>query len=128
MYVSLVMCIIYCIEINVGLMFLCILYICVDEREFIINQLAKIIKDQSYRMRNNLHYPYPMLDQIDDDKREFTYDLASHLPEVNSGNQKIPFAVLPNDRRYYQPGSLVVVSFRVVVLITSVLACMHVSL
>ncbi|KAL4097463.1 hypothetical protein QTP88_022245 [Uroleucon formosanum] len=74
-----------------------------DEREFIINQLAKIIKDQSYRMRNNLQDPYPMLDQIDNDKREFTYDLASHLPEVNSGNQEIPFAVLPNDRRYNQP-------------------------
>jgi len=87
-------------------MFLCILYICVDEKKFIINQLAKIIKDQSYRMRNNLQDPYPIpLDQIDDDKREFTYDLASYLPEVNSGNQEIPFAVLPNDRRYYQPGS-----------------------
>lgn len=94
-------------EINFGLMFLCILlYICVDEKELIINELAEIIKDQSYRMRNNLQDPYPIpLDQIDDDKRAFTYDLASHLPEINTGNQKIPFAVLPNDRRYYQPGS-----------------------
>ncbi|XP_022165666.1 uncharacterized protein LOC111030463 isoform X1 [Myzus persicae] len=75
-----------------------------EEKEFIINQLAKIIKDQSYRMRNNLQDPYLIpLDQIDDDKGAFTYDLASHLPEINTGNQEIPFAVLPNDRRYYQP-------------------------
>ncbi|XP_015365351.1 PREDICTED: uncharacterized protein LOC107162820 [Diuraphis noxia] len=77
-----------------------------DAKELIINQLAQIIKDQNYRMRNNLQDPYPIpLDQIDDDKRAFTYDLASHLPEINTGNQEIPFAVLPNDRRYYQPGS-----------------------
>jgi hypothetical protein len=88
-------------------MFLC-MYICVDEKEFIIDQLAKIIKDQSYRMQNNLQDSYPIpLDQIDDNKQAFTYDLASHLPEINTGNQEIPFAVLPNDRRYHQSGSLV---------------------
>lgn len=82
--------------------------VCVDAKERIINELAQIIEDQSYRIqkRNNLQDPYPIpLDQIDDDKRAFTYDLASHLPEINTGNQEIPFAVLPNDRRYYQPGS-----------------------
>ncbi|CAH1716699.1 neural proliferation differentiation and control protein 1 isoform X2 [Aphis gossypii] len=74
-----------------------------DEKEFIIDQLAKIIKDQSYRMRNNLQDSYPIpLDQIDDNKQSFTYDLASNLPEINTGNQEIPFAVLPNDRRYHQ--------------------------
>uniref|UniRef100_A0A2S2PQJ3 Neural proliferation differentiation and control protein 1 n=1 Tax=Schizaphis graminum TaxID=13262 RepID=A0A2S2PQJ3_SCHGA len=76
-----------------------------DEKEFIIDQLAKIIKDQSYRMQHNLQDSYPIpLDQIDDNKQAFTYDLASHLPEINTGNQEIPFAVLPNDRRYYQSG------------------------
>lgn len=80
--------------------------ICVEEKEYIINQLAKIIKDQSYRMQNNLQDSYPIpRDQIDDSKQTFTYDLASHIPEINTGNQEIPFAVLPNDRRYYQSGS-----------------------
>lgn len=77
-----------------------------DEKEYIIGELENIIKDQSYRMRNNIQYDYPIpRNRISaDNKHSFTYDLASDLPEINTGNQDIPFAVLPNDRRYYQPG------------------------
>lgn len=82
-------------------------YLYIDEKEFIISELANIIKDQNNRMRNNLQdeYSIPRGNRIVDNKQAFTYDLESDLPEINTGDQEIPFAVLPNDRRYYQPGS-----------------------
>lgn len=91
---------------------------CADEKEFIIGELANIIKDQSYRMRDDLpdddEYPVaPRSSRIAADKQTaFTYDLTSDLPELNTGNREIPFAVLPNDRRYYQPGSRQAAAFR----------------
>lgn len=83
------------------------MFLCIDEKEYIISELANIIKDQNNRMRNNLQNEYPISrgDRIAINKQAFTYDLASDLPEINTGDQEIPFAVLPNDRRYYQPGS-----------------------
>lgn len=92
-------------------MFLCIP---IDENEYIIGELANIIKDQSYRMQDNLQdvdeYAPPEVPQkriAANNKKQssFTYDLESNLPEINTGNREIPFAVLPNDRRYYQTGS-----------------------
>lgn len=82
------------------------LFLCTDEKELIIGELEDIIEDQRYRMENNLldEYPIPR-NRISHNKQSFTYDMASNLPEINTGNQDIPFAVLPNDRRYYQPGS-----------------------
>jgi hypothetical protein len=88
-----------------------LLFLCADEKELIIGELANIIKDQSYRMRNNLRdredvYPaMPRNRLAADGERPFTYDLASDLPQVNTGDQEVPFAVLPNDRRYYQSGT-----------------------
>lgn len=82
-------------------------FLCVDEKEFIINELASIIEDQSYRMPDDLQdvqYSVSRDRTADGDPQAFTYDLASDLPRINTGDQQIPFAVLPNDRRYYRPG------------------------
>lgn len=82
-------------------------FLCVDEKEFIINELASIIEDQSYRMPADLQdvqYSVSRDRTADGDPQAFTYDLASDLPRINTGDQQIPFAVLPNDRRYYRPG------------------------
>lgn len=97
-------------------------YLCVrvivpiDENEYIIGELANIIKDQNYRMQNDLRdaveeYSPPEVPRkrftADGDEKQpsFTYDLDSNLPEINTGDREVPFAVLPNDRRYYQTGS-----------------------
>lgn len=84
------------------------IFVCADEKEFIIDELTNIIKDQGYRMRDDLQDDYTAprnrITPGADKQPAFVYDLTSDLPELNTGDQEIPFAVLPKDRRYYQPG------------------------
>ncbi|VVC43370.1 Hypothetical protein CINCED_3A018179, partial [Cinara cedri] len=81
------------------------------EKEYIIGELANIIKDQSYRMQNNRRdvdeyippqVPRKRITANEKNQLSFTYDMRSNMPTVNTGNRDVPFAVLPNDRRYYQ--------------------------
>ncbi|XP_050430500.1 uncharacterized protein LOC126839300 [Adelges cooleyi] len=82
-------------------------------KEYIIGHLAGIIEDQRNKMRSvpdreiyQQRFAGREIPSIreDDEGSEFTYDQNVLVePEVNTGDQDVPFAVLPYNPRYYRP-------------------------